>query len=229
MEKRAPGKGFYFVMLLAAAGLGLLLIAANVYLQQAQKEELIDYLGLSLVDKLLESGVLIPPVDYADPLLLETRTIVINTEINEKTSKEVAAKLLYLDRTRPGEPIELVIKTYGGWQEDAYLICDTMQLLNSPVNTWSAGLSASAGAMILAAGTGVRRALPNAMIMVHVVEEEDEDPLSFGYQSRRRSEEFWRRHARLPAQWYPMTGDVEYYLDAGQALKYGIIDEIYGR
>lgn len=153
--------------------------------------------------------------------------IVINEEINEKVSKEVASKLLYLDRTDPGAPIDLVIKTYGGWQEDAYLICDTMQMLRSPINVWSAGLTSSAGAMILAAGTGVRRALPNSVIMVHVVEEDSGDSLSYEYQSRRRSEDFWQRHARLPGDWYPMIGDVEYYLEPADALKYGIIDEVY--
>lgn len=180
-----------------------------------------------LVDRLVESGIIPASVNYDDPVLAQSRTIIISEDINEKTSKEVAGKLIYLNGLNPEAPIDLIVKTHGGWTNDAYLICDVMHWIDAPVNTWSAGASYSAGAMILAAGTGTRYALPNTLVMVHVVDLEGDEPQEYYYESRTRTESFWRRHANLPEDYYPMIGDVEYYFSPEDALRYGIIDEIY--
>jgi ATP-dependent Clp protease, protease subunit len=182
-----------------------------------------------LLDAAVENGLFNTPARYDDPLLTDFRTIVISEKINEKISKEVAGKLLYLNGLDPEAPIDLMIKSHGGWQGDAYLIIDTMQMISAPVNTWSAGDTFSAGAMILVAGTGTRYALPNALIMVHVVEEDGEDEPNYANSSRKRFEEFWRRHSRLPDEYYPMNYMDEFYFTAEEALQMGIVDEIHNR
>ncbi|MFQ3671556.1 MAG: ATP-dependent Clp protease proteolytic subunit, partial [Verrucomicrobiia bacterium] len=75
-------------------------------------------------------------------------------------------------------------------------------------------------------GTGVRRALPHALIMVHVVEERGEDPHSYERVSRLRFESFLKRFTRLPESFYPMVEEREYYFDAKEALAAGLVDEV---
>jgi ATP-dependent Clp protease protease subunit len=179
----------------------------------------------NFISRLTESGLANRPIDYNDPLLKE-RTIVITQEINEQISREVCAKLLYLNQLDRKRPITLLIKTLGGWQDDAFIIIDVMQKIEAPVDTWALGSCYSSGAMILAGGTGVRRAMPQALIMLHVNEGDGNKAYSWESQSRKRFEEFWKRRARLPKRFFPMDSEQEYYLTPAEALKYGVIDEV---
>lgn len=178
------------------------------------------------VDRLIENGLIKPHIDYDDPVLNESRTIIITEGINEKTSKEVVSKLLYLNQMNANEPINLIVKTIGGWQDDAFLIVDTMMLIDAPVNTISLGGSHSAGAIILAGGTGIRKASINSLIMIHTLDESWDEDYSYDLVSRNRMESFWRSQGNLPEEFYPMDEEKEYYLTPEEALKYNLIDEI---
>ena len=131
-----------------------------------------------LFDHLTESGVVGRKTDWSDPLL-EQRIILVCESINEITAKDVCNRLLYLNAKDPNKPIDLYLKTFGGWQADALLICDVMQRIQAPVNTWALSNCESSGAMVLVAGTGKRRATPNSLIMLHVVEKEGHEDYSF--------------------------------------------------
>jgi ATP-dependent Clp protease protease subunit len=180
------------------------------------------------VDKHLEAGYETPAIDPEDPLL-EKREILITASINERTSREVVERLLFLDALDGNAPIELFISTQGGWGDSAFTIVDAMNLIEAPVNTHAIGGCYSAGAMILAAGTGIRRATENAIIMVHANVEESSEAFSFERHARERYERLWSEQADLPDEWFPMTQDTMYYLSAEEALRFGIIDEIRPR
>lgn len=179
----------------------------------------------AFVERLTESRILERPVNYGCPLLAK-RIIVVTGEINELTSAEVCQKLLYLNSLDETAPIDLYLKTFGGWQADAFAVIDVIHRIAAPVNTWAMGDCSSSGAMILVAGTGIRRALPHALIMVHVVEASGGEPHSFERASRLRFESFLRKHTRLPESFYPMVEEREYYFDADEALAAGLVDEV---
>lgn len=179
----------------------------------------------AFVERLTESRLFERPVDFSCPLLAR-RIIVVTGEINELTSAWVCQKLLFLDAVDASAPIDLYLKTFGGWQADAFAIVDVMQRISAPVNTWAMGDCSSSGAMILVAGTGVRRALPHALIMVHVVEESGDENYSYERASRLRFESFLKRFTRLPKSFYPMVEEKEYYFDAEEALASGLVDEV---
>ena len=180
----------------------------------------------SVLDQLIESGAIPPhPLDAADPMLAR-RTIVVTTAINEATSREVVERLLWLDAADPDRPIDLLLSTQGGWTDSAFTIIDVMSSLRAPVNTWAVGGCYSAGAMILAAGTGRRIASPNAVLMLHANLEEPDGSGDWTLLEQQRVERLWRQRSRVPQQWYPMTGDVSHYMTAEQALEWGVIDEI---
>ncbi|MFT4581548.1 MAG: ATP-dependent protease ClpP protease subunit [Gammaproteobacteria bacterium] len=74
--------------------------------------------------------------------------------------------LLLLDAIDSTAPIDLYIRTEGGWSNDAFSIIDVMQSMSAPVNTHAIGGANSSGAMILSADTGVRYGYPYSTIML---------------------------------------------------------------
>jgi ATP-dependent Clp protease protease subunit len=179
-----------------------------------------------VIDELVEAGALAAPPGLDDPLLARSRTIVLAGNIDAGAARRVVAQLLYLDALDHEQPINLYLRTQGGWGNDAYAICDAMQRIGAPVNTWALGACISAGSIVLAGGTGRRRAFPDTVITIHVV---DQSGSSSAGAYRKREEEFWRRRAKLPDRFFPMIGDVTYALSAAEALEFGVIDEIYAR
>ncbi|MGH7785789.1 MAG: ATP-dependent Clp protease proteolytic subunit [Candidatus Binatia bacterium] len=163
----------------------------------------------------------------ADDPLLGERKIFVTANINEYTAKDVAARLLYLNGRDARRPIDLYLSTQGGWVDSAFTIIDVMNLIDAPVNTWAIGGCYSAGALILAAGTGTRFATSNAMLMIHASLDEDSEQ-SFSYErlALERYERIWRERAALPDDWFPMVGGEEYYLSPDEALRFKLIDAI---
>jgi ATP-dependent Clp protease protease subunit len=176
-------------------------------------------------DLLADSGNQVPHVSN-DDALIRSRTIVLARDVNANSAHHLITALLRLDREAPGKPIDLYLRTNGGWNDDLFAIISVIESLKSPVNTIATGSTYSAGATILASGTGVRRALPNTLIMVHDNLEVDAEPGSFDRLDADRGVAFWKRRAKLPKSWFTESGDESRYLTAEQALEYGIIDEI---
>jgi len=179
-----------------------------------------------VVDEYLSANPHVPELRADDPLL-KSRKILITSNINEFTANEVAARLLYLGAADPHRPIDLYLSTEGGGGDSAFTIIDAMELIDAPVNTWAIGGCYSAGALILAAGTGRRYATADAVLMVHAsLDEDTKRPYSYERLALQRYERVWREHAALPDDWFPLVGDEEYYLSAQEALQFRLIDEI---
>ena len=167
--------------------------------------------------------------------LLNDRIIMLNEEVNSTTASLVVAQLLFLEGQDPNKDISLYINSPGGSVTDGMAIYDTMQYIKCDVSTICMGMAASMGAFLLAAGTkGKRYALPNADIMIH-------QP-SGGAQGqatdvRIQAEWLLKTKQKMNRLMSEMTGkpieqlelDVErdHFMNAQEALEYGIIDEIF--
>jgi len=211
------------------AAFGVLMAALFVTEEEGApiSSEDLESLADDVIDELVDTGLLRPAVRYDDPLLTQQRTILVTGRVISRLARVVTAKLLYLAALDPKAPIDLYVRTHGGWADDAYAICDVIERIDAPVNTWAFGACRSSGALILAAGTGTRRALPDALITIHVNEEPGDERFSDALASRKREERFWRHRAKLPEDFYPMDYEKSYDFSAEEALKYGIIDEVY--
>lgn len=123
-------------------------------------------------------GVSFPAFERRSLLEHSQRSIYLSTDINEHTSEEVIASLLYLDKIS-NEPIKLFITTPGGSVVLAVAICDTItSLVSSPVITVGVGFVASAGVLLLASGVPSGRfATPNTRLMLHQIHSSNEGRL----------------------------------------------------
>ena len=171
-------------------------------------------------------GIFYPPNDLDDPLLKD-RKIIINASINEQTSKEVVRKLLYLNSIDKKTPIELYISTQGGWYDSAFAIIDAFHAIEAPVHTIGIGGCYSAGAVLMASGTGKRIAYPNTLFSIHISHCENEDDRPYS-QFPDRVNGFLQKLTKLPANWFPLEAGRSYYLTASEAKKFGLIDSIMG-
>lgn len=176
-----------------------------------------------ILDQVIEQGVAPPRIAWDDPLL-SRRIVLLFGEVNRNSSHDVVAKLLHLGEGTA--PIDLFVRSDGGFADDAFAICDAMRTLRAPVNTWATGACDSAGALIVAGGTGTRRALPHALLSLHFNLDEGDAAWSRERANRIRVEEFWRGQAELPPEFFPVTADRQFFLSAGEALRLKVVDEI---
>lgn len=167
--------------------------------------------------------------------ILNSRIIFINGEINKDLANNVIMELLLLDSIS-NEDISLYINSPGGSVQDGLAIIDTMNLIKSDVRTIAVGTAASMAAVILACGSkGKRSALPNASILLHQI--------MGGMQGQASDIEITYKHLiniknKLLKILSNVTGnnikkleadiDRDFWLDANESIKYGVIDTILG-
>ena len=103
-----------------------------------------------------------------EALFFEKRSIYFWGVVDDKSAKDVVAKLLLLDADKPGEEIKLYINSPGGVVTSGMVMYDTMQMIKSPVSTIWMGLAASMGSILLSGGTkGKRYIFPHGEVMIH--------------------------------------------------------------
>ncbi len=169
-----------------------------------------------------------------EDMLLENRIIFLAGPITERTASATIMRLLYLQSIKRDQDINLYINSPGGLVDQTLAIYDTMQLVGCKIATYCIGQAASGAAVVLMAGTkGKRFILPNAKIMLHQpyggITGQAED-------IRIQAEEVLRDKKRLNEIISETTGKTvqqvtedterDRYLNAKEALEYGVVDEI---
>jgi ATP-dependent Clp protease protease subunit len=167
-------------------------------------------------------------------LLLRERIIFLGTEINDQIAGLIVAQMLYLDREDPEREISLYIQSPGGGVYAGLAIYDTMQVIRAPVSTIAVGSTASFGTVLLAAGTPGRRfALPHATIHIHQpaggargqasdIQIQAVEILRL----RKMLNDILVQHTHQSLERIEKDTDRDYYLDAYQAVEYGLVDEV---
>jgi len=166
--------------------------------------------------------------------LLRDRIIFLGGGIDDHSANLIIAQLLFLESEDPKKDIFLYINSPGGSVTSTMAIVDTMNHVRPDVATFCVGIAASGGALVLSAGKkGKRYILPNAEVMIH-------QPLG-GVEGQASDIAISAKHIlktrdNLNKMLAKNTGkslsqiekDVErdFYMDAEESKKYGIIDEI---
>jgi ATP-dependent Clp protease protease subunit len=168
--------------------------------------------------------------------LLKENIIFLSGVIDDDSANIVIAQLLFLQSEDSKKDISLYINSPGGSVTATLAMIDTINHIKNDVSTVCVGMAASGGAWLLSAGTkGKRFALPNAEIMIH-------QPLG-GAEGQAsdiaiRAAQFIKLKTILAKMMAKNTGqtlakiekdvDRDFYMDAEEAKKYGIIDKILG-
>ena len=166
--------------------------------------------------------------------LLKEGVIFLGGPIDDSVANIVIAQLLFLQSEDPKKEISMYINSPGGSISAGMAIIDTMQHIKNDVSTVCVGVAASMGAVILSCGTkGKRFALPNSEIMIHQPLGGVEGQASDIEISAKR---ILKNRAVLNKMLSKNTGqtlskiekdvDRDFFMDADESKKYGIIDTI---
>lgn len=177
-----------------------------------------------LVDAIVSNRFTEVQWDKSDPLIGE-RKIVISGKIHEATTKEVVEKLLYMNSIDKKLPIDIYLRTKGGWVDDAFSIIDTMSEISAPVNVHAMGTCESAGVLILISATGKRTAAVNSKIAPHFNQLGGKQYTEASV-NRKRFINLYSKKTKVPKKWLDYQTDTYYYLDSKEALKFGLVDLI---
>lgn len=166
--------------------------------------------------------------------LLRERIVFLAGPIDDTVANIVIAQLLFLESEDPKKDISLYINSPGGHVHAGLAIYDTMKHIKPDVSTICVGMAASMASVLLSGGAkGKRFILPRAEVMIH-------QP-SGGVEGQATDIEISARHILktrelLNKELVKNTGqplakiekDVErdFFMDADEAKKYGIVDAI---
>ena len=166
--------------------------------------------------------------------LLKERIIFITGPIDDATSSLVCAQLLFLESDSKDKDIYMYINSPGGSVTAGLAMYDTMQYVKPDISTVSIGLSASAGSLLLMAGTaGKRISLPNSKIMIHQpsagfqgqatdIEIHAKDILD----TKKRLNNLYVKHCGKDLKTVEDAMERDNYMNPDQALEFGLIDKI---
>jgi ATP-dependent Clp protease protease subunit len=167
-------------------------------------------------------------------LLLKERIIFLGTPIDDQVANVIVAQLLFLNREDSEREIQMYINSPGGVIYSGLAIYDTMQMISNPISTVAVGVTASFGTVLLTAGTkGRRYALPNATIHMHQplggaqgqatdIEIQTKQILRL----RTLLNDIMAKHTGKPVEVIKQDTERDYYLDAQQAVEYGLVDQV---
>ncbi len=169
--------------------------------------------------------------------LLEDRIVFLSGPINDHVANTVVAQILYLESKDPKKDIKLYVNSPGGVVNAGLAIYDTMQYVKCDVATICIGMAASMGAVLLAAGTKDKRfILPNAEVLLHQVmgsaegqATEIEISARHILKIKERLNKILALHTGKDIEQVAKDTDRDFYLDAAQALDYGIVDKVIGK
>jgi ATP-dependent Clp protease protease subunit len=167
---------------------------------------------------------------------LDQRKIFLWGQVTDETAKDLSEKLLYLESSAPGKDITFYMNTPGGSITAGMAVFDTMKLISSPITVVVTGMAASMGSILLCAAAKGRRLLyPHARVLIH-------QPLISGRfigpatDINIQAQEMEKLRVELnqiladssgqPMDKISRDTDRDFYLNAKEAIAYGLADKI---
>jgi len=166
----------------------------------------------------------------------DKRSVHLWGVVDDKSARDVVSKMLLLDADKSGEEIKFYINSPGGVVTSGMVIYDTMRMLNSPVTTICMGLAASMGSILLSGGVkGKRLIYPHGEVMIHQpslgghIQGVSTDLEIQAKQTKRVKElgaKILAENCGKTMQQIMKDFDRDYWMDAKEAIEYGIVDEL---
>lgn len=169
--------------------------------------------------------------------LLKDRIVFLGTPVNDMVASSIIAQMLFLESEDHEKDINLYVNSPGGVVSAGLAVYDTMQYVRCDVAVTCVGMAASMGAVLLAAGQkGKRNILPHARVMIHQplggvqgqasdIEIEAQEIIRIKTQLN----EILGFHSGKSADQIKEDSDRNKWMDAKEALEYGLVDKIMER
>lgn len=171
-----------------------------------------------------------------EELFLKKREVHLWGVVDDKSARDVVSKMLLLDADKPGAEIKFFINSPGGMVTSGMVMYDTIKMLQSPVSTICMGLAASMGSILLSAGEKGRRFIyPHGEVMIHqpslggMYRATSADIEIQANQMRKTKEigaKILAENCGKSVEQIMKDFDRDYWMDAKEAIEYGIVDKV---
>ncbi|SVB62010.1 uncharacterized protein METZ01_LOCUS214864 [marine metagenome] len=166
--------------------------------------------------------------------LLKDRIIFLTGPIDEDSAASVCAQLLFLESVSKSKDISMYIQSPGGYVHSGLAIYDTMQYVKPDIATVCIGMAASAGSLLLMAGTnGKRIALPNSKIMIHQPSggfrgqaTDMEIHVKDIVETKERLNRLYAKHTKRDLKVVTEAMERDNFMTPEEAIDFGLVDKI---
>ena len=169
--------------------------------------------------------------------LLKERIIFLGGPIMDPVANSIIAQLLFLESEDEKKDIKIYINSPGGSVTAGMAIYDAMQYVKPDVSAVCVGVAASMAAVLLASGAkGKRFMLPNSEILLHqVMGGAEGQAIDIEISARHivkikdSLNKILAKHTGRPLDQVEKDTDRDFWMNADEAKRYGLIDEIIKR
>ncbi len=166
--------------------------------------------------------------------LLKDRIVMLGTDINDDIANLLVAQFLFLESEDPDKDIFFYINSPGGSVTAGLAVYDTMQYIKPKVSTICIGQAASMAAVLLSAGdAGMRYALPHSRILIHqplggAQGQVTDVNIQVNEMLRLKDalSKILSKHTGQPIDKIGADTERDFFMDATESQKYGIIDHV---
>ena len=168
---------------------------------------------------------------------LQNRKIIINEQISDSIIETAVIPLLDLDNDKSGDPIEIILSTYGGSVYSGFSLIDAIEKLKTTTTIHIMSIAASMGLLIAMAGHNN----PNVTTICHpfsvgllhsgpqYVEGASfsvKDTFNFSQHYEEKIRKYILSHSNIDEELYEKIERKEYWMDADEMLRLGIVNKI---
>ena len=168
---------------------------------------------------------------------LEKRRIVINQVIADDLLELAILPFMEMDNDGSGQPIEIILSTVGGEIYSGFNFVDQIERAKSPVVIHIMSMAASMGFLIAMAGKNnpnVKTVChPFSVGLLHSGSQYMEgtthavkDTFDFSQKYEEKIKQYILSHTKLDEDTYDKVERKEYWMDADEMKRLGIVDEI---
>lgn len=187
------------------------------------------------LDTLLEDGNLPDPVTYQYYRGLLNNTIIINDEINDCLLEYATIPLMEMDKDPNVKSIDIILNTPGGDIYDGFSFVSVLENVSKPVTLRIIGMAASMGGLIAMAKNPNLKVICDrfAVGLIHSGSQymsgsthAVRDTFKFSERYEEKIKNYILTHTNIDEKMYAEIERQEFWMDAEDMLKYGIVDEI---
>ena len=210
------------------------------YYKKVKTERRVTISEVLSLDELLnsiDSGVLPDIATFQYYKNLSKRTIVINDELDNSLIESAILPYMEMDNDGSGKPIEIIINTEGGLIYPGLILTDMLEKAKSPTTIHIMSMALSLGILIAMAGKNN----PNVKTVCHPFSvgllhsgssymegatHAVKDTFNFSQHYEDKIKNYIISHTNIDEDLYEKIERKEYWMDADEMLRLGIVDEI---
>ena len=175
------------------------------------------------------------PVDYQYYKCLKENRILINQDISDCLLEYAIIPLIQMDEDENIDHIEIILNTMGGDIYSGFSMVSVLENLKTKTTIRIIGVAASMGGLIAMAKNPNLKVICDkwSVGLIHSGSQYMEgsshavrDTFKFSERYEKKIKEYILSHTKISEEMYKEIERQEFWMDADDMLKYGIVDEI---